>query len=477
MGEIIPVPLGPSSDPARSSAAGDGKIINGFIEPTEGGKEQFAIYGDMGLDEFSTLGSTSSVRGVFNLGNKLYSVADEILYHVNASGTESAIGTILGTKSVRTSINDKATPQITIVADSTVYSLESDTLATITGVEMDLPSGVVDTGFIDGFTLYLIRDGRFFVSTINEDTTVDALDFAEAEGSRDEGIALVVFGLEVWIFGGETTEVWVNTGNADFPLERLAGSFMTVGCASKYTPKSFDNTMVWVTNRALVVRSESYVPRRISTHAVERDIQRTMDEGRAEDMEAIVYSEAGHEFYQLSGPDWTWVYDAATQTWHPKESYGMTRSRMTQYARCYDKHIVGDTEMGTLGHLTATAYDEYDDPLITTVQSPPMHAGAQRMAWNALYLDMEMGVGIDDEDTTLPTYNPKVMLSWSDDGGKNFSSERERSLGTQGTYKGSITFNRLGMSGRQGRIWKVKVSAAVKRVVMSASADADILAA
>ncbi len=477
MGEIIPVPLGPSSDPARTSAAGDGKIINGFVEPVEGGKEQYAIYGDPGIDEFASLGSTSTVRGVFNLDNKLYSVADEILYHVNASGTESAIGTILGTKPVRYSINDKATPQITIVADSTVYSLQSDVLTTITGVETDLPSGVVDTGFIDGFTLYLIRDGRFFVSSINETTSVDALDFAEAEASRDEGVGLTVFGLEVWIHGRETTEVWVNVGNVDFPLERLAGSFMTVGCASKYTPKSFDNTMVWVTDRGLVVRSESYVPRRISTHAVERDIQRTMDEGRADEMEAIVFSEGGHEFYQLSGPDWTWVYDAAGQPWHPKESYGLSRSRITQYARCYNKHIVGDTEMGSLGHLNMAAYSEFDDPLIMTLQSPPMHAGAQRLGWNAFYLDMKMGVGIVDAATTDPTYDPKVMLSWSDNGGETYSSERERSLGTHGTYKGSITFNRLGMSGRQGRIWKVKVSANVRKVVMSASADMDVLTA
>jgi hypothetical protein len=480
MGEIIPIPLGPASDPARSKAAGDAVIINGFIEPSEAGKEQYTIYGVPGIASWSTVGDTSSIRGMFVLNSTLHVIADGNLYSVDGSGTETSIGTISGTQPVIIAINDRSTAQAVICADDEVFYLESGGVNEIT--DADLPSGVHSVDFMDGYIIFGIDDGRFFISALNDVTNIDALDFAEAEGSRDRGIRVKVFGLELWYFGEETTEVWVNTGNADFPFERLAGSFMTVGCCSKYTPAAFDNTMVWVTNKALVVRSESYVPRRISTHAVERDIQRALNNGQGSTLEAIVYSEGGHEFYQLTGPDFTWVYDAATQLWHKRVSHDEqigrqgTRSRITQYARCYDKHIVGDLLTGDLGYLSFDTYDEFGDALILTIQSPTMHAGAQRVCWHAVYLDMEMGVGLNVA-STADNYNPEVMLSWSDDGGKTYSAPRQRPLGVLGNYKSEITFNRLGQSKRAGRVWKLAVSAAVKKVVMAASADMEVLSA
>jgi hypothetical protein len=90
---------------------------------------------------------------------------------------------------------------------------------------------------------------------------------------------------------------------------------------------------------------------------------------------------------------------------------------------------------------------------------------------------MEMGVGLNVTDTADPTYNPEIMLSWSDDGGSTWSARRQRPLGVLGARKRGMTINRLGMSKRQGRIWRIEVSAAVKRTVIAASADMEVLSA
>ncbi len=478
MGEIIPIPLGPQSDPAKEMAAGDCALVNCYVERSQSGKNDFAVYVDPGLTTFSTVGTTTNIRGLFALGNKLYVVADENLYSVDASGGETFLGIIFGTAPVIMERNRKLTPQIVIAADANVYILEGSTLTEMTDVH--LPTGVHSVAFMDGFIIYGIRDGRFYLSSFDEAADVDAADFGTADGAPDQSVRVYVHGRELWIFGTETTEIWSNTGNLVFPFERLGGAFMTVGCASKYTPASFDNTMVWVTNKGIVVRAETYQGRRISNHAVERDIQRTLDANRAEEIGAFVYAEEGHEFYQVSGPDWTWTYDASTELWHPKNSYGMLRSRQHQYARCYNKHLVGDIADGVIYQVDSEAFDEAGEPLITEIRPTVMHSDAGRICWNALFLDMRMGTGdlgtgVLATDTLDPEYEPKVMLSWSDDGGQNYGSEVEGSLGQHGQYKRRIRFNRLGTSDVQGRTYKIKMSAGVKRVTMAAYADIDVL--
>lgn len=63
----------------------------------------------------------------------------------------------------------------------------------------------------------------------------------------------------------------------------------------------------------------------------------------------------------------------------------------------------------------------------------------------------------------------KVFLCYSDDGGRNWSNWRERSLGETGEYNKRIRFNRLG-SFRE-RIWRIRVSSPVKRDIIAASAQ------
>lgn len=63
----------------------------------------------------------------------------------------------------------------------------------------------------------------------------------------------------------------------------------------------------------------------------------------------------------------------------------------------------------------------------------------------------------------------KVFLCYSDDGGRNWSNWRERSLGETGEYNKRIRFNRLGAF--RERIWRIRVSSPVKRDIIAASAQ------
>ncbi|KRG69125.1 hypothetical protein [Pseudoxanthomonas dokdonensis] len=55
----------------------------------------------------------------------------------------------------------------------------------------------------------------------------------------------------------------------------------------------------------------------------------------------------------------------------------------------------------------------------------------------------------------------KVQISYSDDGGRNWSNWRERSLGELGEYGKRVRFWRLGRF--RNRIYRIRVSSPIKR--------------
>jgi hypothetical protein len=459
----ITIPLGPGSDPARSDAMGQAVLINCYPEAAEQGRRKFALYTDLGLETLVTIAAQGTVRGLFNIGTSLYAVVNESLYKVAINGTTTLIGTVVGNNPVIVAVNKKAgTPQAAIVSDSIVYTLENDTVVTF--ADADLPSQVHSCCYLDGYTIFGTRNARFYITGLN-DHTVDALDFSTAEGSPDDGVRVFTSGRDLYYFGEDSTEVYSNTGNTEFPFERAA--FIPVGCKSKYTPCNFDNTVVWVDHFGRVVRAEQNTVRRISNHGVERDIQATIDAGQAGMMEAFSYVEGGHEFYQLSGPTWTWVYDASTQLWRARESYGIGRSRIRHYIRFGDRHIVGDYASGKLYLMKASAFDEAGSYLVTTIRSPVMGEPGVGASWDSIILDMQMGVG---RGIAPHGAAPKVSLRWSDDGCATWKGPRERSLGALGQYQGRIQFNDLGASGMQGRAFEISISAPVERCLIGANA-------
>ena len=90
-----------------------------------------------------------------------------------------------------------------------------------------------------------------------------------------------------------------------------------------------------------------------------------------------------------------------------------------------------------------------------------------------LYLDMVTGGGLNSTDPDES--EPIVMLDWSDDGGRTFGHELHRSLGADGQYLQRVAFNNLGTTGRQGRIFRVRVSAAVARCIKHAMIEGDLI--
>jgi hypothetical protein len=493
-------PILGSSYVIRSPNAADNRMVNLYPEViAEGGLEAAYLQRCPGLRFISTVGS-GPIWGEWTHNNTGYVVSGTQFYSVTSAGVPTLIGTIDTAGPV--SMADNGT-QLFIAADPKgyIYNFDTGVLAEIT--DEDFP-GASTVGYLDGYFVFSEPNSqRIWVTTLFDGTSVDPLDFASAEGAPDNVVGLVVNHREVWVFGTNSTEVWYNSGDADFPLTRIQGAYNEVGCVAPNSISKLDNSIVWLGQDArgqgIIYKANGYQAQRISTHAVEFAVQGSTD---ISDAVSYSYQQDGHEFYVINFPeaDTTWCFDAATSAWHERRGLfngQFTRHRGNSFANLNGELIVGDYENG---NLYAFDLDVYADNGLTQKwlrrwRALPTGANDfKRTAQHALQLVCETGVGLtgyaDDEDLLVETgvellvssgvplllgnpitegSDPQVMLRWSDDGGHTWSKEHWRSMGLLGNSQTRVIWRRLGMTDKlRDRVYEVSGTAPVKVAIMGA---------
>jgi hypothetical protein len=451
-------------------------MVNLFPEIVpEGGKEPAFLQRAPGLQPLVTLGSgAQSVRGLWQFGEYLYAVCGDKLYKVDKEYTATELGTIANTGPV--SMTDNGT-QLAIAANGPgyIYNATTDVFEQIT--DPDYP-GAVKVNYLDGYFVFNQPDSQLiWVTSLLDGTVIDPLDFASAEGSPDGVVGIIADHREVWVFGTNSVEVWYNAGTADFPLQRIQGAFNEVGCAAAYSIAKMDNGLFWLGRDArgqgMVFRANGYTGQRISTHAVEWQIQQYGDISEAI---GYTYQQDGHSFYVLVFPnaDTTWVYDVSTQAWHERAGWHngqWTRHRGNCQAFFNGETIVGDFENGKLYALRPDVYADDDKPqrwLRSWRALPTGTNDLNRTAQHSLQLDCETGVGLNVGQGS----DPAVMLRWSDDGGHTWSYEHWRTMGKIGQFGYRTYWRRLGMTDKlRDRVYEVSGTDPVKIIIMGAELD------
>lgn len=469
-------PILGSSYVARSVNAADNRMVNLYPEMVpEGGKEAAFLSRCPGLRRLVEVGQ-GPVRGLWQLGDYLYVVSGDVFYRVNVIGTTSRykireIGTVSGTGPV--SMSDNGT-QIFIACnpDGFIYNATTEVFAQIT--DPDFP-GAVTVGYLDGYFVFNEpNSSRVWVTSLLDGLSVDPLDFASAEGSPDGLISLIVDHREAWLFGTNSIEVWYDAGLPDFPLQRIQGAFNEIGCAAPYSVAKLDNGLFWLGSdargRGIVYRANGYTGQRISTHAIEWQIQ---DYGDISDAIGYTYQQDGHAFYVLIFPSAqaTWVYDVATQAWHERAGWDnglFVRHRSNCQAVYNNEIIVGDFENGNIYAFDLNEYADNGDiqKWLRSWRALPMGQNdLKRSSQHTLQIDCETGVGINNGQGS----DPQIILRWSDDGGHTWSNEHWMSMGKVGEYFRRAIYRRLGMTLKlRDRVYEISGTDPVKIAIMGA---------
>jgi len=465
----IPFPV--QSAPGAKSQESGGRIVNGYVEQLgDNAPSKVGIRRMPGLINFGTTPRTG-FRGAFLSGGNLFSAWNTKLeYHTSAGGASTAIGTLNGTKRGFFAANNNATPD-KFFTDPDGNIATFTTGAVTNGYpDPDLPAPN-SLDFLDGYVVFTIADGRFFATDLNA-TSVNALSFGRAQ-AKPGGLTLVrAWGGRLLVCGPIDIEVWTDNASVPFPFGRAA--VIPRGIAGPYcmsgTEDNFSRGPIWVADDNRVYKLDGYTPVAVSPADLDTLIENVADKTMIETTSFMAH---GHAFFQVSCPAWTWLLDVNTSQWFQGDSYLVSRSRRSGAISAYNKWLTGDTLTGNIQQITDTAQDEVGSPLRMRLESGPVlnFPGGARVGRADFFF--ATGVGVATGTDPIQT-DPDVEISWSDDGGLNWSNPLRRKLGRQAAPTQLISL--VACTGRTswlGRRWRLDISDPVYAMFMFATMSDD----
>ena len=458
-----------SSSNGRSPNFDAARLVNMYVEKTESGASRSAamLVGTPGLNPWLTL-SGGGIKGCIRFSATVSIViAGTTVWKVTSAKVATNLGTITA-PGATVSMASNGTV-IMLVAGATGYFI-NPTLNTVTMITSANFLGSTNVDFNDGYFVFnKMGTGQFQISQLYG-TTIAALDFATAEGAPDNIVSLIVDHRELWLLGENTTEIWYDIGNVDFPFQRVQGAFLEIGCAASASVAKMDNSIFWLATDdrgyGTVQRAVGYSPQRISNHVVEAAIATY---SVISDAVGYTYSQAGHSFYVISFPtaDASWCYDAATNEWHERRYTNSDGTLGRHRSNCQMNFagltIVGDWATANLYSLDLNYYTDNGAAIKRIRICPHITQETRLQFFHSLELTMQTGVGLPSGQGS----NPQAMLRWSDDGGRVWSSEIWATIGAQGNYKTRVKWRRMGKS--RDRLFEVSITDPIQVIITDAS--------
>ena len=404
-----------------------------------------------GIALLQTLGDSPG-RGAFAIDGRVFAVAGGSFYELVSTTTAVLRGSFPNsTTAVQMCCN---TVQVLLLADGLLYcfNLASNAFVPVT---VGVPSSVASICSIDTYFLALsTSSNQFTISTPLDGTTWSALNFGSSQ-EPDNAVAIAQCHLYLWIFGQKDLILFQDSGSANFPFTRVAGSQIEQGLAAANSVAALDNTLFWLgadgNGSAVAYRADGLLPTRISTHAVEEAMQ-----GYATVADAIAspYQENGHLFYVLHFPtaNTCWAYDVATGMWHERAywntatgSYSAPLARFHAYG--FGAHLWLDYTSGAVYQASATFATDNGASIRWLRAAPHLSDQEDWIFYSYFQLDMQVGDGLPSGAA------PQVMIRWSDDGGRTWCIPRQTSCGAVGQYLTRVKINRCGRS--RNRVFEV----------------------
>lgn len=472
----------------RSYMADDEVCLNWFLEKNESpnAPQPYVMLPTPGFEAAWVL-RTGPIRGLFYQRGRAFAVAGYELYELFEDATHDLLGEVENDGlPVTFSANGDAGEQIWITSGGTgyIFDLSSDTLST------EGPSGATVSmgGFLAGRFLALDAElGALYASNIYDGSTWNPLAVAQSETGNPWRALVVTPDNLIHLLGESSSICYADQGGPPpMPLTPIRESGLPYGITSPWA-WSLGTTLSWVAQsaqgKAQIVRANGYGADRISTHAIEDQIQHAED---ISDAIGWYYQEGGHEFdvFTFATDAQTWVFDRATGLWHGRDYWDTVTATSKAYRPgcmmvAFGHNYVGDRLTALIYRMSTTYPYDVDVNAIRRVRQPPRLALEQRrMTIDSLQLVMDVGQGIPAvnlpavtvtssaawgdawgdswgeawgstvESVVLPPTgaNPQMMLQVSRDGGKTFPLERWAATGYQGEWNTRVYWQMLGQA-------------------------------
>lgn len=456
------------------------------------------LFGTPGINQLASASNIDSTRGsivsagipYFVIGNNLYKLNRTIDGDGNEVFSTPNLGSISGQGLVSIADNGDQVCIVVPGGDAYIWEESSTTLFIIDDPNFDGPADTVS--YIDGFFVFTKTTGKkFFNSPLNDGkgsnnggAAYDALDFGTAEADPDQIRSQISFGGKLYIFGSETTQVFVNIGRAPAPFAPFNKIVYTTGISSPLSLIDFGETFAFV--GAGVNESPSIYQfngngfTKISTTAIDNVLARLTDTELG-NIFSWSYAADGAFFVGFQLPETCFVYETITRTWHERLSLSFREEipyRVASMVTGYGRILVGDNLDGRIGEINEDIYTEYGQIIRRVMVTKPFDNLGDPVFVPMIEAVMETGIGItggvdvtlEDNIETKAGENPTMMMEFSDDGGRIFQNGRFRPLGKVGEYGRRVIWYRNGRFPRS-RVLRFVFSEPVKPVFIKLEAD------
>lgn len=455
-----------------SLKSNSGEMLNCHLELNAAGEPR--IVGRPGQKLLFTL-PNSPVRGCFSDTGISYWVAGNGVYKRNEDNSINHLGNI---STYNGSVMFASSGIDLMIVDGTAgwaVRISTGVLTQITAPAF--PANPVAVVYTHGFFVVTVKaKQQFFVSSQAFIATLwNALDFATAEGNPDNLMGMQILNDELFLFGFKTVEVWGFSGNADFPFQRNTSATIDHGIIAANSVGKGMDSLIWLggdnIGQGMVWQLVGYQVSRISTHEIEQKIAKMAFIG---DAFSIVFQMQGHVFYILQFPsaNQSLYYNMTTGLWGTLSYNNQLTGEDDLYrasCSCFSgsRNLVGDTQSGKVFELRNDVYTDDGSEIVLQHTFTVQKLGQKEIFYKELIIDMETGVG----NNLAPGNDPKIGLSWSNDGGHTWSVWRFTTMGKIGQYWARAYWDMLGVG--RNRTFRIRITDPVQRHLIGSVMNAE----
>lgn len=432
-----------------------------------GGKSVLSLIGTPGSKIFFESGGDGECRGLIEWEGSLYAVIKSTLWKIDQLGAGSNVGTLETTTGQVFLAGGLDYMALTDGSTGYYRTAGASSLTTIT--DADFPTAPTSIAYLNGrFIVTRGNTDEFYISASEDPSSWAGLDFASAEDQPDDALVGISHNREYWIIGERTAQAFVGSANTAFPIMPVSGAVSPTGTRAPRSVAAGPEGLFFLSHLNQVVARNGYAFQPISTEQIDYHIAQY---GDTSDAVGFTYTQEGHSFYVITFPGAaakaTWAYDVTTGLWARRSTGTMRRRYLAQCGiNIWGKAYIGGYDDGNIYELDLNTYTDNGETIVSERTCQTIHSGRKFIAFHDLEIEFEAGVGL----VTGQGSNPQAMLQWSNDGGHTWSNEHWVSIGAIGNYTARAIWRRLGIA-RQ-RIFRVRISDPVKRVIIGATLNA-----
>lgn len=451
---MIRIPILSGAYQSRSIIAGAQRCINLYPEKNEDQQAPAPVthFPTPGLIRRGTPPAIGASRGFYRASNgNIYQVIDTTVYQITAGFVYAALGSVAAYLT-QVIMADNGLVVVLVDGSGTGYviNMADGSFGPITAANF---LGASFVRYMDGFfifntpgtaewqiSLYLVNYDNLAANVIdppNLYAAFDPLDVATKNGYPDPIAGIAVMHRNIWLLGELTTEVWYNSGAADFPFAAIPGVFSQFGCAAPYSIASQDLSIFWLAQdmngKALVLRGTAdYQVSELSSKGIEAILQQAPT---INDAIGACYQQNGHAYYMLTLPTLgrTFQAELKTENW-TEVAYtgpnGFERYRGVQWQFGFNMNMVTDYQNGRIYELSSNEYTDDGQPITRLRTVPHILAEGKRLQINRLIADVQGGT----LTSATPQNPPPFFLRVSRDRGGSFGNIIESQFGAAGEY-------------------------------------------